>query len=136
MTDTQREAFEAWASSEDMSTATGNCGWYIADGTAKAWRAWVAAQAADAGREAIYQIQMIDDAWGDVTEEQYEHLDVESKRIVYTMPPVAAINAELVEALEALIRWAPGPLTYCSEEPVRVVEKARAALSRAKEQKS
>lgn len=51
MTDTQRAAFEAWASSEDMSTATGNCGWYIADGTAKAWRAWVAAQAADAGME-------------------------------------------------------------------------------------
>jgi hypothetical protein len=54
MTDTQREAFEAWAEREDMSTAKGNCGWYIADSTAKAWSAWVAAQAADAGREATY----------------------------------------------------------------------------------
>ncbi|MCA8447555.1 hypothetical protein [Burkholderia vietnamiensis] len=35
-----REAFEAWAAREGLHLATGNCGWYLADNTAKAWKAW------------------------------------------------------------------------------------------------
>jgi Lar family restriction alleviation protein len=40
-----------------------------------------------AERKPIYQIQMIDEAWGDVTKAQYEHIDAECKRIVYLEPP-------------------------------------------------
>lgn len=35
-----RDAFEAWAAREGLHLATGNCGWYLADNTAKAWKAW------------------------------------------------------------------------------------------------
>ncbi|OXI24333.1 hypothetical protein [Burkholderia sp. AU15512] len=35
-----RDAFEAWASREELHLVTGNCGWYLADNTAKAWKAW------------------------------------------------------------------------------------------------
>ncbi|MCA7902888.1 hypothetical protein LGM39_26305 [Burkholderia cepacia] len=35
-----REAFEAWAAREGLHLATGNCGWYLAENTAKAWKAW------------------------------------------------------------------------------------------------
>ncbi|PRH05411.1 hypothetical protein C6T60_14455 [Burkholderia multivorans] len=35
-----REAFEAWAKREGLYLAKGNCGWYLADNTEKAWKAW------------------------------------------------------------------------------------------------
>lgn len=152
MTDPQRAAFETWASSEEMSTATGNCGWYVADGTAKAWRAWVAAQAADAGREAVAAIIEHDGTgYGRrksvVLIEQYDPRDPSfwtggvmadgySFTLCYAHPPVAAINAELVEALEACTAamLARGVSTD-PEHPDRIAfDKARAALSRAKEQ--
>ena len=47
----------------------------------------------DAAGAPIYQIQMLDEAWGDVTKAQYEHLDVERKRIVYAAPVAPAAVA-------------------------------------------
>jgi hypothetical protein len=35
-----RDAFEAWAAREGLYLATGNCDWYLANNTEKAWKAW------------------------------------------------------------------------------------------------
>jgi hypothetical protein len=60
-------------------------------------------------QEQIYQVQMIDEAWGDVTEAQYECGDWECKRIVYAAPvpsQAASVDdyAERLELAKALCR--------------------------------
>jgi hypothetical protein len=149
--DTQRAAFEAWLKGPHPNNWNDSnypltVGEHIA--ASNAWDAackWQAAQAADAGREAVaYETT---DANGDqellyasylakyATEEERDRFKVG----LYYEPNayrLAAINAELVEALEAMVKryeiyekgYVPGTLT--------LFRQARAALSRAKEQKS
>lgn len=41
---------------------------------------------------------------------------------------------ELVEALESVIGWFPGPSAWHTDAPIKAVERARAVLAKAREE--
>lgn len=41
------------------------------------------------------------------------------------------ITKELIEALEALVGWMPGPAAWHTDAPTKAVERARAVLAKA-----
>jgi hypothetical protein len=170
MTDTQRDAFEAWCDREGIHTQLNPLtGIYESPTTRVAWRSWQAAQAADAGREPVaYETT---DANGDQELLYASYLakqSTEEERARFMVPlyyepnayRLAAINAELVDALEALLGpeddphigwWGTAQTSinhfrceHCGVEDLDSVKlphkddcrvvKARATLSRAKEQ--
>ena len=111
MTDTQRAAFEAWAKERMLDVQRSVLGDdYVSFITNLVWAGWKAAQAADAGREAVaYETT---DANGDQELLYASYLakqSTEEERARFMVPlyyepnayRLAAINAELVEALEA-----------------------------------
>ena len=146
MTDTQRAAFEAWAKERMLDVQRSVLGDdYVSFITNLVWAGWKAAQAADAGMEPVaYETT---DANGDQELLYASYLakqSTEEERARFMVPlyyepnayRLAAINAELVEALEACTAamLARGVSTD-PEHPDRIaLDKARAALSRAKEQ--
>jgi hypothetical protein len=137
MTDTQRAAFEAWwreQMGQDCPAVLDGSREDTADMTWDAACKWQAAQAADAGREAVkYQWRDINGNWIDMPDgRMYRRLKTQGAtvRALFDHPPIAAINDELVEALEACL--AKGSRWHSCDP---IVQQARAALSRAKEQK-
>jgi hypothetical protein len=89
-----------------------------------------AAQAADAGKEAVAWIRKTD-----ITEWTDTEPETDGWTALFDNPPVAAINAELVEALEAITDQLERIGDTRRHKDGQYIEQARAALSRAKEQK-
>jgi hypothetical protein len=155
MTDPQRAAFEAQITAAARALSNHNAdicnvnrddNWMIygEDFRERAKVALEAAQAADAGREAVGRVSK--GTYG----HEYRHFEpcVAWEKIghdtkLYAAPPVAAINAELVEALEDVKRvfeQYPAPpaivdTVWCVDRPETLYDCVCAALARAKEQK-
>lgn len=176
MVDQQREAFESWVTT--VWRPDNGAELLKRDYPRMAFAAWQAAQAADAGREEPVQWQsryvgdprqpgfwdrIRDEVWAKAVYDLPNHTTEEGWEVrpVYAKPQAVAINAELVEALEALLGpeddphigwWGTAQTSidhfrceHCGVEDLNSVKlrhkddcrvvKARAALSRAKEQK-
>ncbi|HGO6780188.1 TPA: hypothetical protein ACK8T7_004374 [Klebsiella aerogenes] len=89
----QREKFEAWAHSQKLSLAYGDCG-YAFSSTEMAWRAWMASSA-----ELVEALDLKEEQranWFQMAQKLGDNLDAAEKR-----------NAELVEALEKAQRAQP-----------------------------
>jgi hypothetical protein len=149
MTDTQREAFEAWQKDPRFYQ------WNTTDEHAvlNFEAGYQAAQAADAGREAVAYMYPSDiDRFkrSETTAECFSvsvtNIDTLERTVPVYMSSVA-INAELVEALEGMIQRIefysrlkdserPNIEQWEYTEGSSDMAKARAALFRAKEQKS
>lgn len=89
----QREKFEAWARSQKLSLACGDCG-YAFSSTEMAWRAWVASS--DELVEALEKAQRANAAQGDHIEQQQDRIEQLEKGNQYAANRIAELESRTV----------------------------------------